>query len=207
MADLDLTEKLGGQPKYVWILGGVAVVTGFIYFRQRNTPATLAGPSDAASLQDGSSGGTGLASSSPLGTPGGIGITSPTPMQSVPKPYSETTAASKPILRVGATGEAVTVLQRELAAAGFNAPATGLFDRRTKLAVTAYQTSRGLATDGIVGAETWGAITVGRGAVAGHKDKPVKAKVVTHAVTSTTTGRSTSKPHKPKATTTTGVSA
>ena len=199
MADLDLTDKLGGQPKYVWILGGVAVVTGFIYYRNRKQGATAAADSTATSLQDGSSGGTGLATSSPYGAPAGTGITSPTPVESVPKPYSDTTAASKPVLRVGATGALVSSLQQELAAAGFNAPRTGIFDRRTKQAVSAYQTSRGLGVDGVVGTQTWSALITNRGAVAAHKDKPAKAKVAAPAVTATVTGRSTSKPHKPKA--------
>ena len=198
MADLDLTDKLGGQPKYVWILGGVAVVTGFIYYRNRKQgTTTAAADSTATSLQDGSSGGTGLATSSPYGAPAGTGITSPTPVQSVPTPYSDTTAASKPVLRVGATGTLVTSLQQELAAAGFNAPLTGIFDRRTKQAVTAYQTSRGIGVDGIVGSTTWSALITNRGAVKAHKDKPAKATLVAPAVSGTVTGRSTSKPHKP----------
>jgi len=199
MADLDLTDKLGGQPKYVWILGGVAVVTGFIYYRNRKQGAAAVADSTATSLQDGSSGGTGLATSSPYGAPAGTGITSPTPVESVPKPYSDTTAASKPVLRVGATGALVSSLQQELAAAGFNAPRTGIFDRRTKQAVTAYQTSRGIGVDGIVGTQTWSALITNRGAVTAHKDKPAKATVTAPAVTATVTGRSTSKPHNPKA--------
>ena len=101
------------------------------------------------------------------------------------------------MLQVGATGDLVTSLQQELAAAGFNAPLTGIFDRRTKQAVTAYQTSRGIGVDGVVGSNTWSALITNKGAVKAHKDKPAKAKVIVPAVSGTVTGRSTSKPHKP----------
>ena len=194
MADLDLTEKLGGQPKWVWIVGGVAVASGYLYWRSRNQ-GTAVGVSSDMSLQDGSSGGQGLASYSAEGTPAGTGITSPTPVQSVPKPYSETTSASKPVLRRGATGALVTTLQKELASAGFNVPATGIYDQRTKNAVTAYQTSRGLAKDGVVGQETWAAITINKAAVPAHKEKAAVAKVTAPKVVKKATGRSTSKPH------------
>lgn len=196
MADLDLTEKLGGQPKWVWIIGGVAVATGFVYWRNRKQGTSEVVNTDT-SLQDGSSGGQGLASESPYGTPAGTGITSPTPVQSVPKPYSDTTSASKPVLRRGATGNAVTIIQKELAASGFSVPVTGIYDQRTKNAVLAYQTSRGLAKDGIVGQETWAAITINKKPIAAHKEKAAVAKVAAPRVTRKATGRSTSKPHAP----------
>jgi peptidoglycan hydrolase-like protein with peptidoglycan-binding domain len=193
VADLDLTEKLGGQPKWVWIIGGVAVASGFLYYRSRKQGTATTGVSYDSSLQDGSSGGQGLATDSPMGTPAGTGITSPTPVQSVPKPYSETSAASKPVLKLGATGELVSSLQSELAASGFNVPVTGIFDRRTSIAVRNYQTSRGLSKDGIVGAKTWAALTLGTRPVDTHNEKVTVAKVKT---TATKTGRSTSKPNR-----------
>ena len=195
MADLDLTEKLGGQPKWVWIVGGVAVASGFLYWRSRNQGTPSTGASYDSSLQSGSSGGTGLATDSPDGTPAGTGITSPTPVQSTPKPYSETSAASKPILKLGATGELVSSLQSELASNGFSVPVTGIFDRRTSVAVRQYQTSRGLSKDGVVGAKTWGALTLGTKPVTTHKEKVTVAEVKTPKVTKKATGRSTSKPH------------
>lgn len=196
MADLDLTEKLGGQPKYVWILGGVAVVTGFIYYRNRNQAPAPEPVSYDSSLQDGSSGGSGLASSSPMGTPAGIGITSPTPMQSVPKPYSETSAASKPVLKRGATGSLVVLLQKELANNGLNVPATGLFDQQTYVAVKQYQTSRGLNRDGVVGADTWTAITINKKPIATQTEVKTKAKVVAPKVSRVATGRGKNTPKK-----------
>jgi len=192
MADLDLTEKLGGQPKYIWILGGVAVATGFVYYRNRNKNTTTSSVSYDSSLQDGSSGGQGLSTESPYGTPAGTGITSPTPVQSVPKPYSETSAASKPLLKLGATGELVSSLQSELAASGFSVPVTGIFDRRTSVAVRQYQLSRGLSKDGIVGQKTWAALTLGTKPIVTQSEKVTKAKVV---APKSKTGRSTSKPH------------
>jgi len=196
MADLDLTEKLGGQPKYVWIIGGVGVTTAFLYYRSRKAPApSTSAVSYDSSLQDGSSGGQGLATTSPMGTPNGTGITSPTPVPSVPKPYSKTSAASKPILKLGATGELVSSLQSELASKGFKVPVTGIFDRATSIAVRQYQTSRGLSKDGVVGVKTWAALTLGTRPVTAHKAKVTVAKV---KATDSKTGRSTSKPHTKK---------
>ena len=171
MADLDLTEKLGGQPKYVWILGGVAVLTGFIYFRNKKNVGTVSTPTDVASLdsglQTGTSGGSGLASYDSYATPGGTGITSPTPVPTNPTPT----------LSQGQTGEAVTMLQRELNSLGFNVTATGIFDYNTRKAVMAYQTSRGLSVDGTAGSQTWSAIIHGTAPITTHKPKPAVAKV------------------------------
>lgn len=188
MADLDLTEKLGGQPKWVWIVGGVAVATGYFYYRSRKQGTTTTVNTDS-SLQDGSSGGTGLATESPYGTPNGIGITSPTPVKSVPMPYSETTAASKPVLRQGATGALVSSLQKELRSYGFNVNNTGIYDRATARAVKSYQTSRGLSTDGVVGTQTWLALTEAKAPVTTHRERPTVAVVRAPRVTRTVTPR------------------
>ena len=84
MAEFDLTDKLGGQPKYVWILGGVAVLYGFNWYKNKKAGNTVAPDNtndttneDIYGYQTGSSGGTGLASLSPMGVPGVIGITAP----------------------------------------------------------------------------------------------------------------------------------
>lgn len=59
------------------------------------------------------------------------------------------------MLRVGSRGSNVAQLQRALAAHGFSAgSADGIFGARTHAAVRAYQRSRGLAADGIVGPQT-----------------------------------------------------
>ena len=171
MADLDLSEKLGGQPKYVWILGGVAVVTGFIYFRNKKNAGTVSTPTDIASLdsglQTGTSGGSGLASYDSYASPGGTGITSPTPVPTNPTPT----------LSKGQTGQAVTMLQRDLNSLGFNVTATGIYDYNTEKAVKSYQTSRGLSVDGTAGSQTWTALIHGKAPITTHKEKPAVAKV------------------------------
>lgn len=66
---------------------------------------------------------------------------------------------TQPVLRRGAKGAAVSDLQRRLASAKFS-PGTidGDFGARTESAVRAFQASRGLIVDGIVGPATWGAL-------------------------------------------------
>ncbi|MEX2533567.1 MAG: peptidoglycan-binding protein [Nitriliruptoraceae bacterium] len=62
------------------------------------------------------------------------------------------------LIRLGATGDDVTDIQRRLAALGFRSAVPGVFDASTKAAVRAFQQQRGLTTDGIVGDETWDAL-------------------------------------------------
>jgi peptidoglycan hydrolase-like protein with peptidoglycan-binding domain len=72
-------------------------------------------------------------------------------------PAFETT--SPPTLRRGMTGSAVRDLQTRLAANGLDVGAVdGAFGARTEAAVLAFQRARGLAADGIVGAQTWAAL-------------------------------------------------
>jgi peptidoglycan hydrolase-like protein with peptidoglycan-binding domain len=53
----------------------------------------------------------------------------------------------------------VSELQRLLAAKGFDpGPVDGIFGPRTAAAVKAYQRSRRLVVDGVVGPKTWGAL-------------------------------------------------
>lgn len=74
-----------------------------------------------------------------------------------PAPTSASSAASMPVLRIGARGEAVADLQRRLQAAGFSpGPVDGWFGPQTQGAVRAFQQSRGIAVDGWVGPQTWG---------------------------------------------------
>ena len=51
-------------------------------------------------------------------------------------------------------------LQHLLRARGQQVTVDGIFGQRTEAAVRAVQTSRGLAADGIVGAQTWAALIV-----------------------------------------------
>src|SRR5262245_5483323 len=71
----------------------------------------------------------------------------------------EISATSRPVLRKGASGAAVIDLQTRLAAIGFSPGAIdGDFGSLTDAAVKAFQRSRGLLPDGIVGSQTWTAI-------------------------------------------------
>jgi hypothetical protein len=68
-----------------------------------------------------------------------------------------------PELAAGASGEAVSRLQRSLTAAlGRAIGIDGLFGPETEQAVRDFQTSRGLDVDGIVGPQTWEALQTGR---------------------------------------------
>ncbi|AKT37241.1 peptidoglycan-binding domain-containing protein [Chondromyces crocatus] len=61
--------------------------------------------------------------------------------------------------------EEVRRLQRLLVQLGFRLDTDGLFGRGTDDAVRAFQSSRGLLPDGIVGRDTWGALAKGGNAV------------------------------------------
>lgn len=69
-------------------------------------------------------------------------------------------AATYPTLSVGSTGSNVTSLQHLLTARGFSTPADGDFGSGTQAAVQAFQSSRGLAADGIAGPATFGAVVM-----------------------------------------------
>ena len=60
------------------------------------------------------------------------------------------------LLKRGSDGNEVKQLQRQLVAHGFLEKATGQFDADTDKAVRAYQASKGLKVDGLVGQQTWG---------------------------------------------------
>lgn len=65
------------------------------------------------------------------------------------------------VLKKGSKGEQVKALQRMLYAMGYNLgsnPIDGDFGSKTDAAVRAYQKSKGLTVDGIVGAKTWGSL-------------------------------------------------
>lgn len=67
-----------------------------------------------------------------------------------------TPKASKPAVKVGSTGVVVKQLQGRLTQIGFPCGALdGVFGAKTEAAVKAFQASRKLAVDGIVGSVTW----------------------------------------------------
>ena len=68
-----------------------------------------------------------------------------------------------PILRRGSKGDDVTVVQNRLTEAGFKVLADGDFGENTEEAVKAFQTSRGLDADGVVGKATWDALRANKG--------------------------------------------
>ncbi len=66
-----------------------------------------------------------------------------------------------PVLQLGSRGRAVVELQTLLTAAGFSpGPIDGIFGPRTRAAVLAFQKSKNITQDGIVGPETWRALGV-----------------------------------------------
>lgn len=71
---------------------------------------------------------------------------------------AKTWPALLPTVRSGSHGAAVRALQVELRAAGHSVAVDGVFGAGTKAAVIAYQKTKGLTADGIVGAKTWGSL-------------------------------------------------
>ncbi len=59
----------------------------------------------------------------------------------------------------GNRGADVLAIQYLVTAAGHAAPINSVFDSATTTAVRAFQTAKGLGVDGIVGPQTWGALT------------------------------------------------
>jgi peptidoglycan hydrolase-like protein with peptidoglycan-binding domain len=68
--------------------------------------------------------------------------------------------AFHPAQSTGNRGSDVTAIQYLLQAHGHPAPADGVFSGSTDSAVRAFQRSKGLGDDGIVGPQTWSALAV-----------------------------------------------
>ena len=64
-------------------------------------------------------------------------------------------ALTWPLEQQGSTGENVRTIQYLVTAQGHPTAVDGVFGPATKSAVAAFQSSRGLSADGIVGAQTW----------------------------------------------------
>ena len=67
--------------------------------------------------------------------------------------------AGRPVLRKGSRGEAVQALQERLMELGYDlgsCGADGIFGRKTRAAVRAFQRDCGIRADGIAGPVTWG---------------------------------------------------
>jgi peptidoglycan hydrolase-like protein with peptidoglycan-binding domain len=69
-------------------------------------------------------------------------------------------SGQRPVLKRGVSDMAVQVIQKMLAAHGFEPGAKdGIFGAKTERAVMAFQRAKGLEADGIVGPKTWGALS------------------------------------------------
>lgn len=78
-----------------------------------------------------------------------------------PSPFKieATPAPDRPTLATASDGSTVEELQRRLGDEGFDpGPVDGVFGRRTKAAVVAFQKANGLEADGICGPKTWRAL-------------------------------------------------
>lgn len=75
--------------------------------------------------------------------------------------------ASYGTVKYGARGDSVSELQRLLNQNGFALSVDGIFGDKTLQAVRDYQTRTGLAVDGIVGTNTWGALSGSGGSTGG----------------------------------------
>ena len=64
-------------------------------------------------------------------------------------------ALTWPLEQQGSTGEDVKTVQYLVTAQGHSTGVDGVFGPLTKAAVEAFQSSRGLGADGIVGPQTW----------------------------------------------------
>ncbi len=74
-------------------------------------------------------------------------------------PSVSTSSVARPTLRFGARGAAVSTLQAQLnAKAGGRLKVDGIFGSLTLSSVKAFQRSRGLVVDGVVGPRTWAAL-------------------------------------------------
>ncbi len=88
-----------------------------------------------------------------------MSVAVPAPAQAAPACTSATPAAQRPVLKRGASGSCVAVLQRLLTARGFAAAADGSFGPATERAVRRFQGDRvELVVDGVVGVRSWTAL-------------------------------------------------
>ncbi|PSO68998.1 MAG: hypothetical protein BRC50_04455 [Cyanobacteria bacterium SW_11_48_12] len=101
--------------------------------------------------------GTGTGTSEPGMNPGTGSSTSP---ESSGNALSQYSAQEAPLLERGSEGEAVRDVQTFLKNAGmYTGNVDGSFGSNMESAVREFQKSQGLTTDGIVGPDTWEAMT------------------------------------------------
>lgn len=80
-------------------------------------------------------------------------------LQSLTDPATLNQPTNRPMIRRGDRGEAVRLLQSLLQAKGYTLEADGIFGPATEIAVKAFQTAAHLSVDGIVGPNTWSALS------------------------------------------------
>jgi peptidoglycan hydrolase-like protein with peptidoglycan-binding domain len=80
--------------------------------------------------------------------------------ESIEEPEAQAVDEStKSVWQIGDRGSKVTEIQKQLATAGFQNDANGVFDLKTQEAVRLFQRSKGLRVDGIVGEQTLTALS------------------------------------------------
>ncbi len=86
--------------------------------------------------------------------------------------------ADEPIVREGSDGDWVAYMQGLLDAQGHApGPLDGVFGPRTEASVRSFQEANGCKVDGIVGPETWGALTAGGDGDGGEGDEGDEGEV------------------------------
>lgn len=91
----------------------------------------------------------------------GVGVAAAADVPPVtPAAYAAPVTSGWPVVREGAQNHPVLTLQRLLRARGFSLTVDGMFGPVTRSRVVAFQRSRGLTADGVVGARTWSALVV-----------------------------------------------
>ena len=65
-----------------------------------------------------------------------------------------------PVVQNGSQGHPIRTLQLLLRARGHNLTVDGMFGPATEAAVKAFQTSKGMTTDGIMSAQTWSTLII-----------------------------------------------
>lgn len=76
--------------------------------------------------------------------------------QALPGPYPKYKAVTEhPVMESGSRGDQVVWLQQLLNGAGQKVPVTGIYGGKTKTAIKAFQSKRGLESDGVTGTQTW----------------------------------------------------